>query len=75
MEDLEDDARRHMEACLVCQHHELGHDSLATRISVLSCESMLASHDLCVLETYNRNDCIGILLEHGTPQATVWIGR
>jgi hypothetical protein len=30
LEDLEDDARRHMEACLVCQHHESGHDSLDT---------------------------------------------
>jgi hypothetical protein len=64
-----------MEACLVCQHHESGHDSLATRISVLSCESMLASHDPGALETYSRVDFIGILLEHGIPQAAVWVGR
>jgi hypothetical protein len=75
LEDLEDDARRHMEACWVCQHHKSGHDSLATRVSVLSWESMLASHDPGALETYSRADFIGILLEHGTPQASVWVGR
>jgi hypothetical protein len=64
-----------MEACLVCQHHESGHDSLATRVSMLSCESMVASHDPGALETYSRDDFIGILLEHETWQATVWVGR
>jgi hypothetical protein len=74
-EDLEDDVKRHMGACLVCQHHESGHDSLATLVSVLSWESMLASLDPGVLELYSRADIIGILSEYGTPQATVWVGR
>jgi hypothetical protein len=60
-EDLEDDVMRHMGACLVSQHHDLGHDSLATLVSRLSWESMVASLDLGVLELYSRVDIIGIL--------------
>jgi len=30
--DLGDDFMRHMGACLVCQHQESGHDSLAARV-------------------------------------------
>jgi hypothetical protein len=56
-------------------HHESGHDSVATLVSVLSWESMLASLDPGALEIYSRADIIGILLEHGTPQEAVWIGR
>jgi hypothetical protein len=36
---------------------------------------MLASHDPGALETYSRGEFIGILLEHGTLQETVWVGR
>jgi hypothetical protein len=60
-EDLEDDVMRHMGACLVCQHHESGHDSLATLVSGQSWESMLASLNPGVLELYSRDDIIGIL--------------
>jgi hypothetical protein len=60
---------------LVCQHHESGHDSLATLVSGLSWESMLASLNPSVLELYSRVDIIGILSEYGTPQVAVWVGR
>jgi hypothetical protein len=36
---------------------------------------MLTSLDPGALEIYSRDDIIGILLEHGTPQVAVWIGR
>ena len=65
----------HMGACLVCQHHESGHDSLATLVSGMSWESMLASLDPGVLELYSRVDIIGILSEYGTLEATVWVGK
>lgn len=74
-EDLEDDVMRHMGACLVCQHHESGHDSLATLVSVLGWESMIASLDPGVLELYSRVDTIGIVPEYGTPQAAVGVGK
>jgi hypothetical protein len=53
--NLDDDVMRHMGACLVCQHHESGHDSVATLVSVLSWESMLASLDPGALEIYSRD--------------------
>jgi len=62
-EDLEDDVMRHMGACLVCQHHESGHDSLATLILGKSWESMIASLDPSILELYSSVDIIGILPE------------
>jgi len=65
----------HMEECLVCQHHESGHESITILVLVLSWESMLASLDLGALEIYNRADIIWLLWEHGTPQASVWIDR
>jgi hypothetical protein len=65
----------HMGACLVCQAHELGHDSVSTLISVSSWESMLDSLDPGELEVYSRNNIIGMLLEHGTKQETNWVGR
>jgi hypothetical protein len=36
---------------------------------------MLASLDFDALEIYSRDDIIEVLLEHGTPQATMWVGR
>jgi len=36
---------------------------------------MLASLDPGALETHSRDDFIGILLEHGTLQEAVWVGR
>jgi hypothetical protein len=74
-EDLEDDVMRHMGACSVCQHHESGHDSLATLVSGQSWESMLASLNPGVLELYSRDDIIGVLPEYGTPQEAVWVDR
>jgi hypothetical protein len=73
--DLEDDVMRHMGEFLVCRHHDSGHDFVATIVSVLSWESMLASLDPGALEIYSRDDIIGILLEYGTPQTTVWVGK
>jgi hypothetical protein len=73
--NLDNDVMRHMEACLVCQHHESRHDFLATLVSVLSWESMLASLDPGAIEIYSRADIIVLLREHGTPQAAVWIDR
>jgi hypothetical protein len=66
---------RHMEACSVGQHHESRHDSLATLVSGQSWEIMLASLDPGILNLYSRVDIIGILLEYGTPQAAMWVGR
>jgi hypothetical protein len=43
-----------MGAFLVCQHQDSGHDSLATLVSVMSWESMLASLNPSVIELYNR---------------------
>ena len=60
---------------MVCQHHESGHDFVATLFSVLSGESMLEFLNPSVLELYSRVDIIGILSEYGTPQAAVWVGR
>jgi hypothetical protein len=74
-EDLKDDVMRNLGACSICQHHKSGHDSLATLVSVLSWDSMLASLDPGALEIYSRADIIGILLEHGTSQEVVWVGR
>jgi hypothetical protein len=74
-ENLEDDLMRQMGAFLVCQHQESWHDSLATLVSIFSWESMLASLDFDALEIYSRDDIIEVLLEHGTPQAVVWVGR
>ena len=31
--DLDDDVMGHMEECLVCQHHESGHDFLSIVVS------------------------------------------
>jgi hypothetical protein len=73
--DLDDDVMRHMEACLVCQHHKSGNDFVATLVSVLSWENMLASLDPRALEIYSRADIIGLLREHGTSQAVVWISK
>jgi hypothetical protein len=36
---------------------------------------MLASLDPGALEIYSRTYIIGMLLEHGTPHATEWVGR
>jgi len=43
-----------MGACLICQHQDSGHDSLATLVSVMIWESMLASLNPGVIELYNR---------------------
>jgi hypothetical protein len=72
--NINDDVMRHMGACLVCQHHESGHESVATIVSVLSWESMLASLDPGELQIYSKDDITRILLEHETLQSTLWIG-
>jgi hypothetical protein len=51
------------------------HDSIATLVSALSWESVLASLDPGALEIYSRDDIIEILLEHETLQVEMWIGR